>query len=96
MCKHFVLGPIGPQIGQSPAASVIKVVEQAKIDDNTLILADVGRKAIRQLKQAAGEFLKRKLPAEKVDELAELLSTGTWAHDYPIWQATAKTWIACQ
>src|ERR1700724_704200 len=54
MCKHAVLGPIDPQIGQSPAASLIKVVEEkpiARIDDQTLILADVGRKAISQLKQ---------------------------------------------
>ena len=26
MCKHSVLGPIDPQLGQSPAASLIKVV----------------------------------------------------------------------
>src|ERR1700722_7811822 len=40
MCEHSVLGPIDPQLGESPAASLIKVVEQkpmAKIDDKTLI-----------------------------------------------------------
>ena len=39
MCEHSVLGPIDPQLGQSPAASLIKVVEQkpiARIDDQTL------------------------------------------------------------
>ena len=49
MCAHSVLGPIDPQIGQSPAASLIKVVEEkpiARVDDQTLVLADVGRKAI--------------------------------------------------
>src|SRR4030088_168952 len=48
MCSHAVLGPIDPQLGQSPAASLIKVVDAkpvARIDDQTLILADVGRKA---------------------------------------------------
>src|SRR5258706_16029260 len=67
MCKHSVLGPIDPQIGQSPAASLLKVIEQkpiSKIDDQTLILADVGRKAIAQLKLAAGELMKRKLSPE--------------------------------
>jgi ClpP class serine protease len=56
MCKHSVLGPIDPQLGQSPAASLLKVIEQkpiAEIDDQTLVLADVGRKAIAQVKQAA-------------------------------------------
>src|ERR1700737_2591779 len=49
MCEHSVLGPIDPQLGESPAASLIKVVEQkpvARIDDQTLVWADVGRKAI--------------------------------------------------
>src|SRR3977135_2898644 len=68
MCEHSVLGPIDPQLGESPAASLLKVVEQkpmAKIDDKTLIMADVGRKAITQVKQAASELLTRRLPAEQ-------------------------------
>src|ERR1700730_17646266 len=87
MCEHSVLGPIDPQLGESPAASLIKVVEQkpiAEIDDKTLILADVGRKAIVQLKEAAKKLLSRRLPAEQAEALAEKLSTGTWTHDYPI------------
>jgi ClpP class serine protease len=93
MCKHSVLGPIDPQLGESPAASLIKVVEQkpiSEIDDKTLILADVGRKAIGQLKQAAGDLLRRRFSAEKADALAEKLSTGTWTHDFPIFPAAAK------
>src|SRR5256885_9886655 len=55
MCGHAVLGPIDPQLGQSPAASLLKVIEEkpvGRIDDQTLVLADVGRKAIAQVKQA--------------------------------------------
>src|ERR1700694_3055958 len=94
MCGHSVLGPIDPQIGQSPAASLIKVVEEkpvARIDDQTLVFADVGRKAISQLKQSASELLERRLPAEQASALAEKLSSGTWTHDYPIWASTAKS-----
>ena len=94
MCEHSVLGPIDPQLGDSPAASLIKVVEEkpmAKIDDRTLILADVGRKAIAQVKQAASELLTRRLAAEQADALAEKLTAGTWTHDYPIWASTAKS-----
>jgi ClpP class serine protease len=93
MCRHSVLGPIDPQLGDSPAASLLKVLEQkpmAEIDDQTLIRADVGRKAIAQVKQAAGELLRRTLPADRADALAEKLATGTWTHDYPIWATTAK------
>ena len=94
MCKHSVLGPIDPQLGQSPAASLIKVTEEkpvGKIDDQTLVLADVGRKAIAQVKRAASELLNRRLPAEQATELAEKLTAGTWTHDYPIWASTAKS-----
>src|ERR1700682_6501970 len=81
MCEHAVLGPIDPQLGQSPAASLLKVVDAkpvSKIDDQTLILADVGRKAIEQVKRAARDLLDRQLPADKAEALAEKLSTGTW------------------
>jgi len=94
MCKHSVLGPIDPQLGQSPAASLIKVTEEkpvGRIDDQTLVLADVGRKAIAQVKQAASELLERRLPADQARALAEKLTAGTWTHDYPIWASTAKS-----
>src|SRR6202011_2368552 len=87
MTPYSVLGPVDPQLRDLPAASLIKVVEQkpiAKIDDETLVRADVGRKAIAQLKKAAQELLHRRMPAEQADALAEKLSTGTWTHDYPI------------
>ena len=94
MCEHSVLGPIDPQLGESPAASLIKVVGEkpiAKIDDKTLVLADVGRKAIAQVRQAASELMTRRLSAEQATALAEKLTCGTWTHDYPIWASTAKS-----
>jgi ClpP class serine protease len=93
MSKHAVLGPVDPQLGQSPAASLLKVVEQkpiAEIDDQTLVMADVGRKAITQVKAGARDLLLRRMPAEQADGLAEKLSSGAWTHDYPIWANTAK------
>jgi ClpP class serine protease len=93
MCKHSVLGPIDPQLDKSPAASLLKVVEQkpiSEIDDTTLIMADVGRKAIAQVKQAAKMLLADRLPDPQAEKLAERLSTGTWTHDYPIFAKEAK------
>src|SRR4029453_13621713 len=76
MCKHSVLGPIDPHLGQSPAASLIKVTEEkpvGRIDDQTLVLADVGRKAIAQVKQAASELLERRLsPAQSAARAGKL------------------------
>jgi ClpP class serine protease len=93
MSKHAVLGPIDPQLGESPAASLVKVAEQkpiGRVDDQTLIQADVGRKAIAQVKQAATDLLIGRIPEDKAVALAEKLSTGTWTHDYPIFAPTAK------
>src|SRR5712675_2703881 len=59
MSKHAVLSPIDPQLGQQPAASLLRVVEQkpiGKVDDQTLIMADVGRKAVTQLKESATDL----------------------------------------
>jgi ClpP class serine protease len=87
MSRHAVLGPVDPQLGQYPAASILKVVEKkpiAEVDDKTLIFADVGEKAIAQLRDGAQELLTRSQTLEAASKLAERLATGTWTHDYPI------------
>jgi len=87
MCKHAVLGPVDPQLGDMPAASLLKVVEQkpiAEVDDRTLVMADVGRKAIEQVRESVRELLEGKMGEAQAMELAEKLSTGTWTHDYPL------------
>jgi ClpP class serine protease len=93
MSPHAVVGPIDPQLGQYPAASLIKAAERKpieRVEDRTLILADVGRKAIEQIRVAARELLEGRLPSEKAHELACKLSEGTWTHDYPISAGEAK------
>ena len=87
MSPHAVLGPVDPQLGEYPAASVVKAVSRkpiAEVDDKTLILADVGEKALVQVRESTRELLTRSQPPEKARELAELLATGTWTHDFPI------------
>jgi ClpP class serine protease len=89
MDENAVLGPVDPQLGQQPAASVLKVLEQKslnEIDDSTLILADVAEKAIRQVQETLEDIMGKnpRIDSLKVEELAELLSSGTWTHDYPI------------
>lgn len=93
MSKHAVLGPVDPQLPEGPAASLIKVVEQKPIErirDETLVMVDVGKKAIAQVRETARDLLQRKLPADKAESLAEKLSTGTWTHAYPIFASTAQ------
>src|SRR6266850_8543097 len=86
MDPNAVLGPVDPQLNQYPAASILKAISlknNNRIDDRTLIMADVSEKAIVQLKTYVFEILKDKMGAEKAVELAETLSTGKWTHDYP-------------
>lgn len=93
MCRHSVLGPIDPQLGGMPAASIVKVAETkplAEIDDQTLVLADVGRKAIAQVEAAATALLRRRMDEGSARELAAKLASGTWTHDYPISAEEAK------
>ena len=94
MSENAVLGPVDPQLGDVPAASVVKLLDQKdinKIDDKTLIMADVAKKAISQLENAVYDLLKGKYEDSKAKELARLLSTGTWTHDYPITYEEAKS-----
>lgn len=89
MDENAVLGPVDPQLGQSPAVSILSVLDQKdvnEIDDQTLILADVARKAISQVQGTIKRLaeLGGRLPEEKASEVAETLSSGRWTHDYPI------------
>jgi ClpP class serine protease len=87
MCEHAVLGPVDPQLGEYPAASILKAAHQkpiAEVDDKTLILADQAEKAIAQMRQEVSELLADKFPGEKAGEMAKLMTSGTWTHDYPI------------
>ncbi|MEM9616679.1 MAG: hypothetical protein AAF936_01865 [Pseudomonadota bacterium] len=87
LSQHAVLGPIDPQIGGLPAASVVRVAQEKPIqntEDYTLVLADVGAMAITQLQKAARELLAGTVSENAAVAVAEQLSSGRWTHDYPI------------
>jgi ClpP class serine protease len=87
MDENAVLGPVDPQLGEYPAVSIINAVEQKdvnEVDDKTLILADVARKAITQVRSRAAAILSEHMDLERAQALAETLSEGRWTHDYPI------------
>lgn len=93
LSEHAVLGPIDPQIGGLPAASVVRVASEKPIqntDDYTLVLADVGAMAINQLQKIARELLTGTVSENAAIGIAEQLSSGRWTHDYPIAYGEAK------
>jgi ClpP class serine protease len=87
MDSHAVLGPVDPQLGEYPAASLVKVMKTKdinKVNDKTLIMADVGEKALQQIRAEVVDLLTDRMPADKASALADKLSQGTWTHDHPI------------
>ncbi len=94
MDPNAVLGPVDPQLGQYPAPSIIRAVEKKgtdKVDDQTLILADVAEKAINQVRDLIVWLLEDKMGREKAEEVAKTLTEGRWTHDYPITVEVAKS-----
>lgn len=92
MDPNAVLGPVDPQLGNYPAASIIKVAEDkpiGEVDDQTLIMADIAAKAVKQVQQFVRTLLKDCIPKQKVksediERIIEALTTGQVTHDYPI------------
>jgi ClpP class serine protease len=92
MDENAVLGPVDPQLGNVAAASLLKVLEEKsidKIDDQTLVTADVAKKAIRQVQKFVRSLLEDAIPEQKVapeniDQIIERLTTGQVTHDYPV------------
>lgn len=92
MDENAVLGPVDPQLGSVAAASVLKVVEAKsidEIDDQTLVTADIARKALAQVQTFVRSLLEDAIPQQKVkpedvDKIIARLTTGQVTHDYPV------------
>jgi len=93
MDPNGVLGPVDPQLqmpqggGYVPAVSVLAALEvdNPNRDDQTLIMADMARKAIQQVHNTVYTLLRNNgMEEEKAQEIARKLSAGCWTHDYPI------------
>ncbi|RLG72193.1 MAG: hypothetical protein DRO23_10805 [Thermoprotei archaeon] len=92
MDPNAVLGPLDPQITTSkgvqvPAPSVLKVVKEKgieKVSDETLLLADIAEKAIKQMQEIIVDLIKDKYDEEKALKIAKFLTEGYHTHDYPI------------
>lgn len=92
MDAHAALGPVDAQVGQYPAASILAAltVPNPNRDDEMLVLGDISRKALAQVRQTIFALLKDNLPEEQARSLATALSEGRWTHDYPILPEEAR------
>jgi ClpP class serine protease len=93
MDPNAVLGPVDPQIGDLPAASILKLLElkpHAQISDEMLVLADIALKARVQVASFVTEVLLKQMPKDRAIALATVLTEGRWTHDFPITVEGAK------
>lgn len=87
MDENAVLGPVDPQLGKYPAVSILSAIEKKdpnEIDDETLIMGDIARKAVRQVEDTITAILCGKYGEEDAGRIAKSLTEGRWTHDYPI------------
>lgn len=85
--EFSVLGPIDPQILGFPAASIVKARDAKPpehVFDLTFVLADVGEKALAQVKRGAVEIMTPRMARPDAEAVAEKLAGGHWTHDYAL------------
>jgi ClpP class serine protease len=83
--RHAALGPVDPQLGQHAARSLVEVAEMpGQHDDQTLLMADVGRKALRQIAVTVRMLLEKHMEPARARDATTLLATGVWTHDHPL------------
>jgi ClpP class serine protease len=59
-------------------------------DDSTLIMGDIARKAIRQVRKTIFDLVVDTMGEEQGEAFARKMSEGRWTHDYPIGMKEAK------
>jgi ClpP class serine protease len=93
MDANAVLGPVDPQIGDMPAASIVKVVAikgPRHVSDEMLILADIAQKARVQVASFVMQVLLKHMPEKQAVQVATVLTEGRWTHDFPITVQSAR------
>ena len=93
MDANAVLGPVDPQIGDMPAASIVRAVEikgASRVADEILILADIAQKARIQVATFVAQVLSKHMSEKQAAQVATVLSEGRWTHDFPITVQAAR------
>ncbi|MFL6646696.1 MAG: SDH family Clp fold serine proteinase, partial [Sulfurifustaceae bacterium] len=86
--RNAVLGPLDPQVSGQPAAAILEAVKAKpidRVDDNTLILASIARRAMTQIRTSVIKIVTDGGQSrEQAERIADLLATGQFTHDYAI------------
>lgn len=88
MDENAVLGPVDPQIGKYAAADILAAIDMkspADLDDETLIMGQIARKAMRQIRDLIIRVTTANgMSLEQAELIAEALGSGRFTHDYPV------------
>jgi len=93
MDANAVLGPVDPQLGDMPAASILKAVElkgPKNVGDEFLMLADMANKARNQVGSFVAQVLMKHMQEKQSLQVATILTEGRWTHDFPITVQAAR------
>jgi hypothetical protein len=83
--RHAALGPVDPQLGQYAANSLVEVASMpGRHEDQTLLRADIGRKALHQVDVTVRMLLANRMDAARAADVSHLLSSGVWTHDHAL------------
>lgn len=90
MSPHAVIGPTDPQLpsglfDQFPSASIVRAmsIENPNREDKFLILADISRMAVKQLKDEVYQSVIDKVTPEQAEIISNELGSGIYTHDHP-------------
>src|SRR5437868_8669141 len=81
MDSNAVLGPVDPQIGDLPAASIVRAVEikgARHVSDETLTVADMAQTARVQVAVFVAQLLGKHFPEKQAIAVAAALTEGRW------------------
>jgi len=93
MSAHAALSPVDPFAGAGPASAVLAAIKGkpiAKVEDETVICADVARKLLDEAKRVTCELMHKDRGHDGTCRLAEELVSGKFSRDRAITAEGAK------
>jgi ClpP class serine protease len=93
MSAHAALSPVDPFVGMGPASSVLKGIQGKpieKVDDETVIFADVARKMLSESRRVTCELMHDGQDHDGTCRMADELVSGKWSRDRAITADAAR------
>jgi ClpP class serine protease len=93
MSAHSAMSPVDPFVGAGPASSVLQGIKGKsveRIEDETIISADIAKKMLDEARRLTCELMDDPRDHQGVCKLADELVSGKWSRDRAITAPIAK------